>query len=229
MTAEQEGTEQEGAENWHPANTVEKEETPEGSTLATDDAETMVFDQDMQPIGGELGRYNITSEEESDEVSGTRDDLSLAGISLDRSRGKFTINNGFLAYVPNTEKATYCLTAATAENVDKLKAAGYTSGGGIGVISFRPDETIRSDRYNPGDREDYLQAQVALISAVVEAESQRDLVDRIKRGDKIATAHSGSLEEETADYQDKLARVQELRADVKKMAVEKPWDARKEV
>ena len=212
-----------------PQVAVEKEVSAEkgeaGSVLATDPTETIILSAEPN-IQSELSTYSVVSQAEGPidraEHSGNSGSQHYGGNFLEDYAGKFTEMNGFIAYVPDRKTPQYCLVAGTAENLAKIKEAGYESAGGdLGVISFRGSETLRPDQ--PDDHAEYIAAQSELLKAINESERLKGNIEAAKEGSEDAKKYIGTVEQATAAYEAQLVNVENQRSKVKQIVADKSW------
>lgn len=207
---------------------VEKEKSAElkeaGSILATDPTETIILS--AGGLNCELTTYSVVSQPEGPvdlaEHAGNGGYQHFSEDFLEDFGGKFTEMNGFIAYVPERKNAQYCLVAGTAENLAKIKEAGYESAGGsLGVISFEGSETLRPNI--PDAHAEYITAQSELLKAINDCERLKRAIEEAKEGTEHAKKYIGTVEQATAAYEAQLGKVAELKNKAKQIVADQSW------
>jgi len=194
---------------------VEKEVSAElkeaGSGLATDPTETIIFDMNNAHVGAnEMSHYTLELPENN--ISHV-----LTGVDTLDHMGKYEVNQGYIAYVPNIEVPTYCLAVDTDENREKIASAGYEKDSGLGVLNFDKGESLKPRAAT--EHAEYIGAQVELLKAIREGETIKGRIEAAKE----KTGYVGTVEQETAALEEQTKKIAELKAKAKQIVADQSW------
>lgn len=183
------------------------------SSVPTDRLETLSIEVGSAPRQFVIAKESVPAESpisESDPMSEGQYTPHVADYI--KYKGQYEAMNGFIAFVPDREEVKYCLVPDTKENKDKLVAAGYkSSGGALGVLSFRGEETL-APRIGGAEDVRVIQSQIEYMKAIGDLESNERFLEQTKEGTDVEQIKKmeARVAEDTARVADRKKTLEEV-------------------